>query len=145
MQDQPSALAKQPMDYAREYVSLTREKRDLEAQLAGVKKNLEELEPRILEMIESEQLPESFRLDGASVYTRSQIWASPAGGDHENLTRVLSELGMVEYLPSKVNSHSISAYVREHINPETGQIEGLPPELEAALKITETTKAVVNG
>lgn len=133
------------MEVAREYVRLSRVKRDLDRQLASTKKEIEALEGTMLELIESEQLPESFRRDGASVFTREQIWASPVGGDHDALSQVLADLGLVEYLPNKVNSHSISAYIREHVNPETGEIEGIDPQLLASLKISKQTKVVVNG
>ncbi len=134
-----------PMEVARRYVSLTRQKRNLDSELRSLKESLDVVESELLELIENEQIPASFTLDGARVFTREQLWASPKDGDHGALAHVLNQLGLREYLPRTVNSHSISAYVREHIDAETGEIVGLAPELEAQLKITRQVKAVVNG
>lgn len=138
------AVRSEPMDVAKRYVQLTRKKKELDREIAGVKKELEALEPEVLDLIEQEKLPSSFKLDGASVFTREDIWASPKDGDHAALALVLADIGLTEYLPRTVNSHSISAYVREHRNDE-GEIVGLDPRLEAQLKISRKVKAVVNG
>lgn len=137
-------MSQAPMDLARELVRKTRRKRELDAELRTLKVDISDLERKLLECMEAGELPESFKIEGGSVYTREQIWASPAGGDHARLTEVLAELGLVEYLPSTVNSHSISAYVREHIDPDSGEIVGLHPSLEGALRISREIKAVVN-
>lgn len=137
-------MKSQPMEVAHDYVLLNRKKRSLDRELAEVKKQIEEMEPVMLDLIESEQLPHSFKIDGASVFTREQLWASPLDGDHQALAQALDELGLVEYLPKTVNSHSISAYVREHLN-EDGEVEGIDPRLLDRLKITRQTKAVVTG
>jgi len=54
---------------------------------------------------------------------------------------------MVEYLPKNVNSQSLSAWVREHKNEETGEFDPdlIDPRMREVLKITVTNKAVVNG
>ncbi len=140
-----AATTLSPMEVAKEYVKLTRRKRELDKALGHTKQAIELYESKVLELIESEQLPHSFSLDGARVFTRETLWASPVEGDHAALAEVLSELGMVEYLPRTVNSHSISAFVREHVNEETGEVEGIEPKLLDRLKITRQTKAVVNG
>lgn len=134
-----------PLEVARQYVALSRRKKELDRELASVKDKLEELESTVLDLIEQEALPSSFRLDGASIFTREQLWASPKNKDHAALAAVLREIGLVEYLPRTVNSHSISAYVREHVSEETGEVEGLDPRLLDALNISRQTKAVVNG
>jgi len=142
MQELSPALAD-----ADKYVKLTRRKKQLDLELKTVKAELETVQQKVLDHMEEGRLPESFRHDGASVFTRAEIWASAKDGDHESLAGVLSEMGMVEYLPKNVNSQSISAWVREHRNEETGEFDEdlIDPRMREVLKITVTNKAVVNG
>lgn len=135
-----------PMEVAKEHVKETRRKRDLDADLRAVNKNIERLDERLQELILAEELPVSFKCDGASVYTREQLWASAKDGDHDALTVVLRELGLREYLPRTVNSQSLSAYVRESYDYETGEFsDEIDPRLLEALNVTIKTKVVVNG
>lgn len=131
----------QPMELAAELVNKTREKRDLDARLDAVKKEIAGLEARILDAMEAGDLPMSFKLGRSTVFYRSDVRASAK--DHAQLTEVLKSLGLTEYLPKTVNSNSISAYVREHINDE-GEIVDLDPALRDALNITEQHKAIVH-
>lgn len=132
---------------ADEYVRLTRRKRSLESDLRTVKAQLEDLQQRVLDLMVAGELPESFKHEGASVFTREDIWASPRDGDHQALSDVLRLMGLVEYLPKSVNSQSLSAYVREHKNDETGEFDEtlIDPRLRDVLKISKTTKAIVTG
>lgn len=134
------------MQVADRYVKNTRRKKQLEADLKVVKANLEDDMQAVLDLMEAGELPESFKHDGATIFTREDIWASPLDGDHDALSGALASLGLVEYLPSKVNSQSLSAYVREHKDDEGAFDETLIPEtLRERLKISRTTKAVVTG
>lgn len=134
------------LQVADKYVTLTRRKRSLEADLRTVKAQLEDLQQSVLDLMEAGELPEKFGHEGASVFTREDVWASPANGDHAALSEVLRQLGMVEYLPKSVNSQSLSAFVREHKN-EAGEFDPtlIDPQLLAVLKISKTTKAIVTG
>lgn len=133
------------MQVAERFVQNTRQKKRLEADLKVIKEQLENDMQAVLGLMEDGQLPESFKLNGATVFTREDIWASPSEG-HEALAAALSELGLVEYLPKSVNSQSLSAYVREHKDDDGEFDESLIPEtLRAKLKISRTTKAVVTG
>lgn len=135
-----------PMEVAKEHVAETRRKRALESDLRKANNNIEKLDERLQELIENEELPASFKCDGASVYTRDQLWASAKDGDHAALVEVLKTLGLRDYLPKTVNSQSLSAYVREDYNYETGEFsDELDTRLLEALNITIKTKVVVNG
>jgi hypothetical protein len=94
--------------------------------------------------MEDGKLSTSFKCGKSNIHLHTQVWASPKES-HDNLTDVLRELGMDEYLPRTVNTHSISAFVREHIDPDSQEVVGLPPELEAALKITHKMSVRVTG
>ncbi len=138
-----------PMAVARELVKLTRAKRALEANIKAIAKEIETVQAQVLDLIADGHLPAKFGEDGASVFTREDCWASAKDGDHGRLTALLTELGLVEYLPSTVNSQKISAYVREfrdeHGQVKVGGEDGLDPRLAEALQITITPKVIVNG
>jgi hypothetical protein len=102
--------------------------------------------------IENDDLPDGFKAGGRTFYDSAQLWAGPAHGDngkpdHAALSEVLEDLGLVEYLPSTVNSQSFSAYVREHLDPDRTKPlqerllndtpKPLDPRLWAAISATE--------
>lgn len=147
-----------PMAKARDLVVLQRRKKALDAQLGDVETRIKQLKTEMQTLIEDDQFPDKARVDGASVFLWRQIWAGPAGGDHDRLTAVLGELGLHEYQPTKVNTQSLSAYVREALADaplfsDDGSILTLeerarlvlPASLVAALSLTEKRDVRVNG
>lgn len=133
------------MDIANQFQEVSRRTKRLKKELADATAEQKKLEGQMLQLIEDGRLPESFKLNGNPIFTREDLWASPLDGDHSRLVDVLKELGLVEYLPSSVNSQSISAYVRGFRDVETGEIVGLPEQLAAALKITKTPRVIATG
>lgn len=143
-----------PMQAAEELVTVQRQLKLLEAQKSDLTTRKTQLSQVILDAMEAGDFPSSSRVAGATVFTQSQVWASPEYG-HVRLTEVLNELGMDEYTPKTVNTNSISGFIREEIKKaevdETASLEeriaasGLDPRLVAALKITEKTIIKVNG
>lgn len=140
------------MAVASEFQEANREVKDLQVQLNNAKKRLTTLESRMVDLIADGKLPTSFALGKGNIHLRSEMWASPKGGDHETLTTVLSELGLYEYLPRTVNSQSLSAYIRE-FRDELGEIvlksdehpDGLPVELASVLNIVTTPRVRATG
>lgn len=133
------------MEIARQFQDVSARAKQLKKDLAVAMVEQRKLEAQVLQLIEDGRLPESFSLNGKPIYTREELWASPADGNHARLVSVLRELGLVEYLPSNVNSQSMSAYVRGFRDPETGEIVGLPEDLAAALKITKKPRVIAAG
>lgn len=133
------------MEVAEEFRKASVRLKDAKKELKDAAEASAKLERQMLDLIEDGKLPESFRHNGASIYTREEVWASPKDGDHQAVVAVLKELGLTEYLPSNVNSQSISAYVRGFRNEQTGELENLPPELEAVLKITKKARCIASG
>lgn len=121
-------------------------------ELAAAERVLKPLQEQMLQLIENGKLPASFKHAQGSIYTQTQLWASPKDGDHKRLSDVLESLGLVEYLPQTVNSQSISGFVREFRN-ELGEVvvqdedhpEGLPKELADVLNISERTTVKASG
>lgn len=140
-----SETPKEPMQVAREFQEKCRELKDAEAEVARIKEDIKPLHAQMLDLIENEKLPQSFRGPlGGNIHQSSQLWASPKDGNHARLAEVLESLGLTEYLPKTVNSQSISAYVRE-FRDEMGNIviaenegdPGLPKALADVLNMTE--------
>lgn len=149
---QEEITIEEPMDVARRYYEADANVKAAKRELQAAEKELKPLQEQMLQLIEDGRLPESFKFGNGSIYTQSQIWASPKDGDHANLTNVLESLGLVEYLPQTVNSQSLSSYVREFRN-DYGEIivqsdehpEGLPKVLADALNITEKVSLKATG
>lgn len=121
------------MQMAKQFVGHSRRKTELEAELSDVKKKMGELEPVLLTAIEEEKFPESSRVDGMTVFLRRQVWASAKDGDYEAACEALRAAGLEEYVNTRFNVQSVSAYVRDLEREEIP----LDPRLVAALNITE--------
>lgn len=133
------------MQVAEAFQAASRKVKLLTADLKEARSEMARLEGRMLGLVEEGKLPESFRLNGSPIYTREEIWASPADGNHEAVAAVLLSLGLVEYLPRTVNSQSISGYIREFKDEKTGELIGVPEELQAVLNITKKPRCIAAG
>lgn len=140
-----------PMETAKHFGEVTKRTKRLEAELADLDKEAKTCKAKLLSAMQEGQWPESFKLpEGGTIYLHSQVWASARDGDHDRLSEVLRELDLVEYLPSKVNSQSISAYVREHLSDDEAaeldvRLASLDQRLRDALNITEKNDVRVLG
>lgn len=132
------------MEVAEAFRVASKRVKDAKKELKDASTDAAKLEQRMLDLIENGKLPASFAHNGASIYTREEIWASPLDGNHERLTGVLESLGLMEYLPRTVNSQSISGYIREFKNDE-GELVGIPEELAAVLNITKKSRCIAAG
>jgi hypothetical protein len=140
-----------PMETAIRLGEVTKRTNRLKSETADLEKIQKACKAKLLSAMQEGQWPESFKLPtGGTVYLHSQVWASAKDGDHDTLTEVLRDLDLVEYLPSTVNSQSISAYVREHLSDDEAadletRLASLDARLKAALNITEKNDVRVVG
>lgn len=146
-----------PMQVAKRFVHFKRIARDAQASIDDATRVINVCHDRLFELMEQGEWPNNARVDGATVYLQTQVWASAADKDHARLSRVLRDVGLVEFLPSTVNSQRISGYVREHLHPDEslplderlrlGSPENgpMPEALRDALKITEKHTIKPNG
>lgn len=140
------------MEYARQFKIAKTRVKIYDAWSKEARKDADRLEAKMLQLIEDEKLPESFKIDGKPVYTSDELWASPRDGDHAALVAVLESHGLRELLPKSINSQSLSGWVREFRN-DMGELviqddehpEGLPRDIADSLKITERTRVKING
>lgn len=123
----------EPMEMAKQFVALAKEKRDLEARLDHVKKGMKDLQPLLLAAIEEGRFPESSRVDGTTVFLRKQTWASAKDGNYEAACAALIECGLEGYVNTRFNTNSVSAYVRDLEKEEIP----IDPRLAEVLNITE--------
>lgn len=134
----------EPMEIAEAFRIASKRVKDAKMELKDANVELGKLESVMLDLIENEKLPASFSHNGASIYTREEIWASAKDKDHAAVVAVLESLGLVEYLPQTVNSQSLSGYIRE-FKDESGELVGIPEELLAVLKITKKPRVIAAG
>jgi len=158
------------MDMAplREFVSLEKKKKDLDAELKVAKQRLDELEDLIIPMFIEHGVPSmAVEADGMtralSIY--QDVYASPVNDREEVVTALkVSELGA--YVAENYNANSLTSYVREIWNElkDTAKRENrvvfeadlraaLPEALRPVLKISilhkissvRSTKSVIKG
>lgn len=133
------------MEVAEAFQQASKRVKDAKSELAKAQTEVRKLEAQMVELIEARKLPASFQLNGKPIYTREDIWASAKDGDHDALVVVLKTLGYTEYLPRTVNSQSISGFVRGFKDDDTGELVGIPEELQAVLNITKTPRVIASG
>ena len=81
------------------YVKLTRRKKALELELKGIKTQLETAQQKVLDHMEEGRLPESFRQDGASVFTAPRSGPQPRTGITSPSPRSCESLGWSSTFP----------------------------------------------
>jgi hypothetical protein len=124
------------------YVELTQRKRELEAELRIVKRDLGDTEPDLLEEFkEGGWRRVNHAASGVTVYLHRQIWARPAT---DQAPQALKDAGLGQYVQEGFNVHSLSAYFRELAknrveqgDPVTDLEQLLPPELQGHIHLTQ--------
>lgn len=148
----------EPMQVAALFEDLSRAADKLKKALEKLGDQLEKTNELLLDLIIEEKLPSSFkRPSGANIHTQSQLWASAKGRNHAAVASVLRELAVDDeryaaLLPKTVNSHSLSAYVREHLD-ENGEVvvqsdehpDGIPQALLDVLNVKTVSTAKITG
>lgn len=128
------------MERLRDFVRLTRQKKEIEADLAVVKRDIEALQATIIDGMLGEGV-QSFKLtvDGerATVYLHRQLWAKPRNGDRDRLVQRLEEIGLRELVT--VNHMGLAAFVRESVENDGA----LPSDLIDYIETDERVSARV--
>lgn len=154
----------EPMDAAAEYVAVCRKRKNLKTDISDLEARKAELEDHLGDLMLHGRLSSSFKVDGASVFRKYEVWVGApdieVGGktvkDHDTLAAALKAAGLTEYLPKTVNTRSLTSYFTDHLGEDTPEnrmkpIEqrllegGIPPELLAVVKITEKHPVNANG
>ncbi len=135
------------MEQLKEFVCLENRKRDLDAELKGVKAKLDELEEVLIPQFIEAGLTKA-TVDGRTVSLWQEIYASPLDG-RERVVEALKASELAQYVSENYNTNSLSAFVREVARDVAAQAEreerifteedvraALPAPLGLALKIS---------
>lgn len=116
-------------------------RRELEAELKVVEQEQDTLQPTILEQFVNSGVSK-VTLNGLTLYIHSQLWAGVDRQDGETdesayarACEKLKEMGLDDYVQTRFNSQSLSAYFRELVKLGAS-LEGF----EGAIKVAEKTK-----
>lgn len=124
-------------DLLKEFVRLTAQKRDAEAQLKDLKARLDELEPQVSDGFIDDGV-QSVNIDGYTVYLNRKLFAGPKDGDKTAMIEALS--GLDEdwsfLVQDTVNHNQLQARVRECELDDQG-MPILPPELAETMTVYE--------
>jgi len=124
------------MEKLKTYAKLLKQKNELEAELKSVKGKMSDIEDDILDYF-AENGVDQIRVDGVTLYPRSQLWAS---AKTETEMKILAEHGHQDLVEEKVNTHRLSALIREMLQEtENKTLEELP-EWTEILSISERFK-----
>ncbi len=133
-----------PLD---EFVSLTTRKRDLEAQLNLVKKQLAPLEAQLVEDLAAEGLRSKTTSDGTTVHLIRKIWARAGDGGKPAACHALRDAGLGDFVEEGFNTSTLSAHFRELAKDYIAEHghgaaldELLPEPLRGAIHLTEDHK-----
>lgn len=113
----------------RDYVSLTVQKRELDAASRKLAEQIEAIETELLDRW-VEEGKSSETVDGYTVYLNVRQWARPKGGDRQAVVRALEALGMADMVT--YNTQTLSGWYRERA--EAG--EEVPPTLAEVVDLS---------
>ena len=119
-----------------EYVVKTRRKRELEAELKALKKEIDNMEPEVQEYFADTGF-QSVRTGNGIAYLYREILANLApeeSGTHEEAHEALREHGLAYMIKTRVDATQLRAYVRRTIIEEE---QDVPPGLERHLNIID--------
>ena len=118
------------------YIQLIKEKKELECKLKKIKTAIEENEPEVLEHFQKYGL-KNMSQDGLTLYLKRELWAGRAEGvEAEEAIKALQHAGLSEYAAPRVNTVSLSGYLRELDRDG----EPFPKELEGIINLNEVFK-----
>ena len=116
-----------------DFVSATRTKRELEAQIKILNERIVESEKKLLDEM-SDAGVQRVTVDGVTVYIHRQLWASKSPDvSDEEAAEAIGTSGLSDMIKPKFNANTMSSYIRELDS------QGLPiPEaLQSVLNIAE--------
>jgi hypothetical protein len=115
-----------------EFVELNRRRRALEAELDEVKGKLADLQSALLDDFGDAGIS-SVKAQGATVFIKRELWASPADGDYQRASYALINAGLGHFVQPRFNTNTLSAYFREL--EKDGQ--PIPEALKETFNLTE--------
>lgn len=139
-------MAATTADLVNEYIELDDQRKGKEAETEKLKERMAELEPQIMERFENAGMQSMKSKQGTVIYIRRDLWAGAKEGAEVLLLEALKAVGLGDMVKEKVNTQTLSAYIREQEKDQFGanvsakpeEIIGVLPEgLREAVNITE--------
>jgi hypothetical protein len=128
--------------HLKQFVELTRKKRDLEAQLREVETALLNLDATLCDEL-AEAGMKSCSIDGMTVYLHRRVTVGVAEGhDKQELIEQLKAEGLENCVSLQHNA--LAAAVKEATDPDTGELT-LSTKLQELLKIGEVVKVAARN
>ena len=127
------------MLHVQRFAELTIRKRDLQADLDAVNKEIEAIEPEALEYMMEEGLQNVKLQGGGTVFLRTDVYASlidDEAGTKASAHMALKRARLGYLVKPNVNAQSLSAAIRELRAAD----KGLPPSVVPWVKITDTPR-----
>lgn len=107
-------------------------------------KDLKNKLAKLMPQVEEELLEagiDSVKMDGATIGTRTQLWAKAKNGNYEAACEALRKAGLSDLVQERFNTNTLSAYVRE-LNMDD---KPLPESFKDAIDVAEVVKVVTLG
>jgi predicted nuclease with TOPRIM domain len=138
-------MAATTADLVNEFIELDEQRKGKEGEVEKIKERMAELEPEIMKRFENAGMQSMKSKMGRTIYIRRELWASAAEGAEVLLLETLKAIGLGDMVKEKINTQTLSAYVREvEKDSFNGQavdpvelIKVLPDQLQPALKVTQ--------
>ena len=138
-------MAATTADLVNEFIELDEQRKGKEGEVENIKERMAELEPEIMKRFENAGMQSMKSKMGQTIYIRRELWASAAEGAEVLLLETLKAIGLGDMVKEKINTQTLSAYVREvEKDSFNGQavdpvelIKVLPDQLQPALKVTQ--------
>ena len=128
-------------------MTLTQRKRQLDAELRELAKELEALGGENGKLLDDffELGASSVKIKGGTVYINSQLWAGAkqdditGESDYEATCAAMVAAGLGDFVQKRFNAQTVSAWLREQpLDDEMNPI--LPPELVGNIKVARVTQ-----
>ena len=139
-------MAATTADLVNEFIELDEQRKGKDSEIDKIKERMAELEPQIMERFENAGMQSMKSTQGTVIYVRRDLWSGAKEGADVLLLEALKSVGLGDMVKEKVNTQTLSAYVREQEKEQFGQnvsakpeeiIGVLPEPLRNAIAITE--------
>lgn len=138
-------MAATTADLVNQFIELDEKRKKLEGDVDAIKEELKIIEPQIMERFENAGMQSMKSKSGVVIYVRRDLWAGAAEGADALLPEVLKTVGLGDMVKERVNTQTLSAYIREAEREHFGGVATeipklitvLPEPLQGAVAITE--------
>lgn len=121
-------MAATTADLVNEYIELDDQRKGKEGEVDKLKERMAELEPQIMERFENAGMQSMKSKQGTVIYIRRDLWAGAKEGAEVLLLEALKAVGLGDMVKEKVNTQTLSAYIREQEKDQFGANVSAKPE-----------------